>query len=95
MNSPRNDPQFSQKELKVVFRSVNRGKAPGLDGIPMEVVELLYRANKLLFLGFMNKCLKEGVFPASLKKADLVLFKKVDKDCSDASSYRPICLLPA
>lgn len=43
----------------------------------------------------MDKCLKEGGCPSSWKRADLVLFNKVDKDGSDASSYRPICLLPA
>lgn len=87
------DPKVSQKELDAVFRSANQGKASGLDIILMEVVKMLYRANKSMFIGVMNKCLREGVFSASWKKANL--FNKVDKDSSDASSYRPICLLPA
>lgn len=53
------DPEFFQKELDTGFRSANRGKAPGLNGLPVEIVELLYRANKPLHVEQMDKCLKE------------------------------------
>lgn len=79
---------------KAVFRSLNNRKASGV-GLPLEVIELLFRVNKQLFLALMNKCLKEGVFPSSWKLADLVLFNKTSKDRKVASSYRPICLLSA
>lgn len=61
----------------------------------MEVVEFLYRKNKPLLIGIMNKCLGKGAFPTSWKMADWILFNKVDKDRTDESSYCPICLLPA
>lgn len=89
------DLDFTQKEIDAVFKSANSGKAPGTDGIPMEVIELLYREKKQLFGGILNKCLKEGVFLSSWKKADLLLFNKFEKDRTEASSYRPICLLSA
>lgn len=84
------DPEFILKKLEAVFRSLNKGKAPGVDGLTLEVIELLFRVNKDLFLALMNKCLKEGVFPSSWKQADLVLFNKAGKDRKAASSYRPI-----
>lgn len=43
----------------------------------------------------MNKYLREDVFPKSWKMADLILFNKVNKDRSAASSYLSICLLTA
>lgn len=88
-------PEFSHKEIKPVFRTGNREKAPGLEWILMEVIELVYRVNRDLFKDFFNKCLMEGNFPLRWKKANLVLFKKVDKDRFDASSYCPICPLTA
>lgn len=54
------DPEFTQKEVATVFRLLNRGKAPGMDGIPLENVELLFRANKKLFVALLNKCLQGG-----------------------------------
>lgn len=66
-----------------------------MDGIPLEIVELLFRANKKLFLALLNKCLNEGVFPSQWKVADLIFFNKVGKERGLASSYHRICLLPA
>lgn len=59
------DPQFTQKQLSAVFRSLNRRKEPGVDWLPLERVEFLYRAYKPLFFGLINKCLREGLFPSS------------------------------
>lgn len=61
----------------------------------MEVIELVYRANKPLFTGLLYKCLRDYAFLSTWKKADLVLCNKIDKERSDASSYHPICLLTA
>ena len=33
-----NDPDFSLKELESAIRSLNRDKAPGLDGLPLKVI---------------------------------------------------------
>ena len=89
------DPDFSLKELESVLKWLNRGKAPGLDGLPLEIIICVYRANKALFLGILNKILQSGKFPQSWKTAQLILFNKVGKDRSDPANYRPVCLLPA
>ena len=89
------DPDFSHKKLESTIRSLNRVKAPGLDGLPLEIIICVYRANKALFLGLFNKILRSGVFPTSWKTSQLVLLKKADKDLSDPASFRPVCLLPA
>lgn len=51
------DPKFTQMKVETVFRSLNRVKDPGMDGIPLEIVKLLFRANKKLFVALLNKCL--------------------------------------
>jgi len=40
-----------------------------------------------------NKCLTEGHFPETWKKACLVLLRKGNKPLDDPSSYRPLCML--
>ncbi|GBL76905.1 hypothetical protein AVEN_169755-1 [Araneus ventricosus] len=41
-----------------------------------------------------NKCLHLGTFPDPLKLGNIILFKKEGKHEDEASSYRPISLLP-
>lgn len=88
------DPEFTRKEVESVFRALSMGKAPGIDGLALEIVELHFRGNKPLFLVLLNKCRREGAFPRSWKKMNLVKCNKVNKDRSVVSSYRAICLLP-
>lgn len=32
------NPEFTEKELEVVFNSLNKGKAPGTNGLPLEII---------------------------------------------------------
>lgn len=45
------DPDFSQKEIDAIVRSANRGKVTWTDGVPMEVIALLYSC-----AGQISKC---------------------------------------
>ena len=72
---------------------MNTGKAPGLDGIPNEVLELLIVYYPELLLSTFNICLQEGKFHNDWKMQKLVLLRKGDKPLNRVSSYRPLCLL--
>lgn len=43
------EPEFTLKELEVTFRSLNQGKAPGRDGIPLAITVLLFKTKKAFF----------------------------------------------
>lgn len=91
----KNDKLFSIEEVERATHKMPRKKAPGPDGLTIEVIEEVFLANKILFTKLLNQCLKKGYFPKDWKTAQLVLFNKEGKDDSEPSSYRPICLLNA
>lgn len=83
---------FSKEELEEAIRSVTSKKAPGLDGIPNEVVLVVAREFPELLLDVYNTCLKEGYIHGEWKRQRLVLMpKKLPVD--GPSSYRPLCML--
>lgn len=70
-----------------------RGKAPGPDGVPDEVIRVIVQVRPDLLLPTFNECLKKGVFLNSWKVATLVLLRKGDKPLDLPSSYRPLYLI--
>lgn len=79
------DKVFSEREIERVIKKMPRKKAPGPDGITIEIIEEVFLANKLLFTKLMNRCLLKGYFPKACKVAQLVLFNKEGKSDSEPS----------
>ena len=67
--------------------------APGIGGLPNEILKEVIGACPEILLEAFNSCLREGRFFADWKKQKLVLLRKGNKPLGDASSYKPICLL--
>lgn len=85
----------TEKELNGIINKMKIGKAAGWDRIEVEVVKRAWVMNPKVFIDLYNGCWKFKVFPDEWKKALVVtLMKSEDKEKSDPSSYRPICLLP-
>ncbi|KAL4084731.1 hypothetical protein QTP88_027651 [Uroleucon formosanum] len=85
---------FSMDELALMASRLPRGKAPGPDYIPHEVVAELARARPAMLLDLFNKCIVMGIFPIRWKVARLVLLNKGNnKPQAEPSSYRPLSLL--
>ena len=86
------DDEPTEEELRKAIDCLSAGKAPGEDGIPLEVVKqgqevLINNLHELLCL-----CLKEGAAPHDMSAKIVTLYK--DKgDRSDCNSYRGISLL--
>lgn len=67
----------------------------GWDRVEVEVVKRAWVLNPKVFVDLYNGCWRFEVSPNEWKKASVVtLAKSEDKDKSDPTSYRPICLLP-
>ena len=48
-------------ELKLVAKRLDSGKAPGLDGIPNEVLRAIIREKPQLILDLLNTCLEKVI----------------------------------
>ena len=86
-------PAFTKAELGIAIRSLKSGKAPGPDGIPVEVLKGIASRSPETLLDVYNVCLREGVFSTRWKKARLVLISKGKGDPTSPSAYRPLSLL--
>lgn len=86
-------PTFTMEELKMVMEKTKSGKAPGLDGIPMEAIKETVSVFPEWILGVLNNVLQKQEFPKCWKVARLVLLPKVATPGGSPSAYRPLCLL--
>lgn len=83
----------TEDELSRAIDSLPDGKAPGMDGIPAEILKcskdtLLPSLHELLC-----KCWTEGEVPQDMRDANIVTIYKNKGDKSDCNSYRGISLL--
>lgn len=88
-----NVPDFTLEELNEVLKKIKNKKAPGIDGIPPEIVKEMGNTCHEYTLQTMNAILKGGSFPERWKKARVILIPKGNKPFGDPSAYRPLCLL--
>ena len=83
--------KFTLKELRDALSS-SEPTAPGEDTILYQMLKNLPEAAKLFLLTIINKIWETGILPKSWKVAIIIPTKKPNKDCFEASSYRPISL---
>lgn len=81
------------EELQHAACSFPKCKAPGEDGIPMEVFTQYGEWIMPQLLEVFNDSLKKGNLPTSMTRANIILLLKPGKDPVDPGSYRPISLL--
>ncbi|GBN75335.1 Putative protein in type-1 retrotransposable element R1DM, partial [Araneus ventricosus] len=87
------DKQFTKQEITYAISTMKKKKAPGIDGISIEIIKELHDMNPDILHYTYNKCLELGIFPETWKKGKLIIFNKPGKDPSLPNAYRPICLL--
>uniref|UniRef100_A0A0K8SB34 Reverse transcriptase domain-containing protein n=1 Tax=Lygus hesperus TaxID=30085 RepID=A0A0K8SB34_LYGHE len=84
---------FTKDELMKAIGSLKNNKAPGLDGVPSEVLKIITEVCPQLLLRMYNSCLLTGVFSKQWKRARLVLLDKGKGEPNLPSSWRPLCML--
>jgi hypothetical protein len=89
-----NDCPFTMIEVKAVIQAQNAKTTPGIDRIPVLLLQKVFEFIPNDFLKVFNLCLKFGHFPKQWKIASVIVFLK-SNDCNkeNPSSYRPISLL--
>ena len=79
-------------ELRRAINSLACGKAPGNDGIPLEVIKggmntaLLHHLHVLLL-----QCWEEGTVPQDMRDSNIIKLYKNKGDCSDCNNYTLKC----
>ncbi|XP_029645741.1 uncharacterized protein LOC115219705, partial [Octopus sinensis] len=83
----------TKEELSKAIDSLARGKAPGQDGIPAEVIQ----CGKPALLGHLHEllcqCWEEGSVPKDMRDANIITLYKNKGDRSDCNNYKGISLL--
>ena len=86
------DGPLTEDELRASFRGMARGKAPGLDGLPLEFYLSFWHLLAPDLLTVLNFSFRDGHFPISLRSGVIsLLFKKGDR--LNPANWRPIPLL--
>ena len=85
--------EITKEELKKALKSTASGKAPGLDGIPSDILE---NGGKKLcdsLLDLFNRCLLSGTVPQNFRDALIVTIYKKKGDRAVCDNHRGISLL--
>lgn len=86
---------FTMEEIKTELKTMKKGKAPGKDGITVEMLRSIAEETGEVLKKLVNKMLRTGIFPTIWKIGDVKVFiKNEDKPKDEIKSYRPITLLP-
>lgn len=81
------------KEIAIVIRKLKNKKSPGNDSISNILLKHLPKRAILMIMYLMRASMSQSYFPKTWKIAKITPIPKRGKDLSQASNYRPICLL--
>ena len=88
-----NDTALSEDEFEEAFKLLKRNKAPGHDGLDINIITSVYELIKEPQLKIFNELINLGIFPESMKIANVTpIFKSGKKELP--INYRPISALP-
>lgn len=84
---------ITSDEVVTASKKLKNKKAPGLDGIPVEVIKIVAEELPEVMSVVLNNIYRTARMPIEWKTARLILVPKPGKDPSDPSAYRPLSLL--
>lgn len=87
-------PALTKQELSQAIYAFDKNKAPGIDEIDHIIVRHLFNTQQQLLMNMYNSLIQLNYFPNTCKIGEVVYFYKKGKPVDEASSYRPITLLP-
>lgn len=84
---------ISLEELHVAVKSLTRGKTPGPDGIPPELLLQFWDSLGPVLLEAIQAAVDQGYFHDHMNTALISLLPKKGKDHTECGNYRPISLI--
>lgn len=94
-DSKRLDAPISLDELLAALKSTNKGRSPGIDGLPAELYLTLWHILGPIWLSTLNSAIRKGYFHRDLNTALITVIPKPGKDPLECSNHRPISLINA
>uniref|UniRef100_A0A8C2GDM5 Reverse transcriptase domain-containing protein n=1 Tax=Cyprinus carpio TaxID=7962 RepID=A0A8C2GDM5_CYPCA len=79
-------------ELYKALQSMESGRAPGIDGLPVDFYKTFWVEMGVDLLEVLNDCLSKGRLPLSCRRAVITLLPKKG-DLTDIRNWRPVSLL--
>ena len=93
VNTKLNETVLSEDEFEEAFKSLKRNRAPGHDGLDVNIITSVYELIKKPLLKIFNESLNLSTFPENMKIAKVTpIFKSGKKELP--KNYRPISVLP-
>ena len=80
------------QELTVALEGMKNGRAPGIDGIPVEFFKAFWSILGEDLLAVSNDSMEKGCLPLSCRRAVLTLLPKKGDLC-EVKNWRPVSLL--
>lgn len=80
------------QELWKALQTMESGKAPGIDGLPIEFYKAFWEVLGEDFLDVLNESIAEGLLPVSCRRAVITLLPKKG-DLQEIKNWRPVSLL--
>lgn len=86
-------PMFTTLEVETAAKSIKKGKAPGPDNFPPEIIRQVASSQTRYVTEVMNDLLKKATFPKEWKRARLVMIEKAKTEMGARTKYRPLSLI--
>ncbi|KAI3373356.1 hypothetical protein L3Q82_006654 [Scortum barcoo] len=86
--------QLTPQELYAALMSLKSGKAPGIDGLPVDFYKSFWSVLGEDLLEVFNNCLERGRLPLSCRRAVITLLPKKG-DLQELKNWRPVALGPS
>jgi hypothetical protein len=88
------DRPLTKEEVYKCMQRLPNGKAPGIDGLPVEFYTSFWPLLSDHYMSLLLECFQDGVLPISMRTSIItVILKKYDR--KNLKNYRPISLLCA
>ncbi|KAI3363559.1 hypothetical protein L3Q82_012167 [Scortum barcoo] len=84
--------ELTPQELYAALMSLKSGKAPGIDGLPVDFYKSFWSVLGEDLLEVFNNCLERGLLPLSCRRAVITLLPKKG-DLQELKNWRPVSLL--
>jgi hypothetical protein len=84
---------ISEEECAKAIKSMQNGKSPGTDGLPVESYKIFWKNNKELVMDSFSYSYENESMSISQKQSSITLLPKINNDIRLLKNWKPISLL--